>query len=185
MVESPLGRRGSLAAMTALTAMSCFMFVQVRGPLLIRLSSLGISMSSTVSIHFLRSCTVLISLTRTDDVCRTVRVSASTESPHKRETNEFGEGGRPRSLGPKSAERPVEWQAPFRGCTYCFISRLHAAYRPPRSGGMIGPLLGGALLVIDPAYLVYCSIVVYIFATAFVLLLRETGINRGERSIAH
>ncbi|KIM54189.1 hypothetical protein SCLCIDRAFT_1222239 [Scleroderma citrinum Foug A] len=131
MVEGPLGRRGSLAAMTALTAMSCFMFVQVRGPLLIRLSSLGISLSSTTMYAVLYGWTPEI----------------------------FGTEVRGTACGMASA-----------------LSRV---------GGMIGPLLGGALLVINPAFLVYCSIVVYIFATAFVLLLRETNMHRGERSNAH
>jgi hypothetical protein len=48
MVESPLGRRGSLAATTFVTAFFCIVFVLVKSALLVRASSVGISLSATV-----------------------------------------------------------------------------------------------------------------------------------------
>jgi hypothetical protein len=48
MVESPLGRRGSLAATTFITAFFCIVFVLVKSALLVRASSVGISLSATV-----------------------------------------------------------------------------------------------------------------------------------------
>lgn len=48
MVESPLGRRGSLAATTFVTAFFCVVFALVRSALLVRVSSVGISLSATV-----------------------------------------------------------------------------------------------------------------------------------------
>lgn len=52
MVESALGRRRSLAVMTLFTALFCMLFVIVQSPLFIRISSVGISLSATVSEHF-------------------------------------------------------------------------------------------------------------------------------------
>ena len=48
MVESSLGRRGSLAATTFVTAFFCVVFVLVKSALLVRASSVGISLSATV-----------------------------------------------------------------------------------------------------------------------------------------
>jgi len=48
MVESVLGRRRSLAGTTLLTAFFCMAFVLVESPFLVRVSSVGISLSSTV-----------------------------------------------------------------------------------------------------------------------------------------
>ncbi|KAL4073313.1 major facilitator superfamily domain-containing protein [Scleroderma yunnanense] len=131
MIEGPLGRRGSLAGMTAFTALCCLMFVQFKGPLLIRLSSLGISLCSTTMYAVLYGWTPEI----------------------------FGTEVRGTACGMASA-----------------LSRI---------GSMFGPLLGGVLLVINPALPVYASIVVYLLATVFVLLLREPGSQRSERSFAH
>ncbi|KAH0826166.1 major facilitator superfamily domain-containing protein [Lanmaoa asiatica] len=47
MVESALGRRRSLAGMTLLTAFFCMVFVLVENPFLVRVSSVGISLSAT------------------------------------------------------------------------------------------------------------------------------------------
>ncbi|KAF8125767.1 MFS general substrate transporter [Boletus edulis] len=47
MVESALGRRRSLAGMTLLTAFFCMAFVFFESPLLVRVSSVGISLSAT------------------------------------------------------------------------------------------------------------------------------------------
>ena len=49
MVESPLGRRRSLAGTTLLTAFFCMAFVLVDHPFWVRVSSVGISLSATVS----------------------------------------------------------------------------------------------------------------------------------------
>jgi hypothetical protein len=48
MVESSLGRRGSLAVTTFVTAFFCVVFVLVKSALLVRASSVGISLSATV-----------------------------------------------------------------------------------------------------------------------------------------
>ncbi|KAG6919261.1 hypothetical protein DXG01_008057 [Tephrocybe rancida] len=59
-----------------------------------------------------------------------------------------------------------------------------------RIGGMIAPLLGGALLVIDRSIPVYTSVVVFVFAGFCVLLLRENAGDsgarvKGERALVH
>lgn len=56
MVESVLGRRRSLAATTLFTAFFCVIFVLFESPLLVRLSSVGISLSATVRFGSLCSC---------------------------------------------------------------------------------------------------------------------------------
>lgn len=45
-------------------------------------------------------------------------------------------------------------------------------------GGMIAPILGGALLTIDRSFPVYFSIVIFLLAVLCVLLLHE---NEGRR----
>lgn len=120
LVESPLGRKGSLAGMTILTAFCCFLFVHVSGPLLIRLSSLGISLCSTAMYAILYGWTPEI----------------------------FSTGVRGTACGIATA-----------------LSRI---------GGMIAPLVGGALLVVNRAFPVYASILVYMFGMTCVLLLHET-----------
>ncbi|KAG6333244.1 hypothetical protein ID866_5839 [Astraeus odoratus] len=131
LVESTLGRRGSLAGTTALTALCCSLFVHVKDPLWIRLSSLGISLCSTTMYAILYGWTPEI----------------------------FGTEVRGTACGTASA-----------------LSRI---------GGMIAPLLGGALMMINRALPVYTSIVVYVIAVVCVLLLRETAGHRGERSFTH
>jgi hypothetical protein len=49
MVESPLGRRWSLAGSTFVTAIFCIAFALVEGPFAVRASTVGISLSATVS----------------------------------------------------------------------------------------------------------------------------------------
>jgi hypothetical protein len=48
MIESPLGRRKSLALSTFVTAMCCFAFVQVQSKSGVMWSTIGVSLSSTV-----------------------------------------------------------------------------------------------------------------------------------------
>ena len=54
------------------------------------------------------------------------------------------------------------------------------------SGGMIAPILGGILLMIDRSVPVYTSVVIFAFAGFCVLLLQEKPREAGkERVIAH
>ena len=46
-------------------------------------------------------------------------------------------------------------------------------------GGMIAPLLGGTLLMIDSSFPVWASVIVFLIAGLCVLLLREEG-KRGS-----
>ncbi|KAJ8593082.1 MFS general substrate transporter [Rhizopogon salebrosus TDB-379] len=132
MVESPLGRRGSLAATTFITAFFCIVFVLVKSALLVRASSVGISLSATTMYAVLYGWTPEI----------------------------FGTKVRGTACGIASA-----------------LSRI---------GGMIAPLLGGALLVVNRAFPVWTSVVVYVITGAFVLLLHETAGNvSAERSFVH
>ncbi|KIJ64572.1 hypothetical protein HYDPIDRAFT_90001 [Hydnomerulius pinastri MD-312] len=131
MVESSLGRRGSLAGTTFLTAFFCVIFVHVTSPVMVRVSSVGISLSATTMYAVLYGWTPEI----------------------------FGTKVRGTACGIASA-----------------LSRI---------GGMIAPLLGGALLVIDRSFPVYTSVVVYIITGVFVLLLQETAGQGGERSFVH
>ena len=56
----------------------------------------------------------------------------------------------------------------------------------PYSGGMIAPILGGILLMIDRSIPVYTSVVIFAFAGFCVLLLQEKPREAGkERVIAH
>ncbi|KAG1858638.1 major facilitator superfamily domain-containing protein [Suillus tomentosus] len=133
MVESPLGRRGSLAATTFVTAFFCVVFALVRSALLVRVSSVGISLSATTMYAVLYGWTPEI----------------------------FGTKVRGTACGIASA-----------------LSRI---------GGMIAPLLGGALLVLNRGVPVWASVVVYIITGVFVLLLHESAghIKGGERSFVH
>lgn len=134
MVESPLGRRGSLAATTFVTAFFCIVFALVRSALLVRVSSVGISLSATTMYAVLYGWTPEI----------------------------FGTKVRGTACGIASA-----------------LSRI---------GGMIAPLLGGALLVLNRGFPVWTSVVVYGITGVFVLFLHESAgnINGGaERSFVH
>lgn len=134
MVESPLGRRGSLAATTFVTAFFCIVFALVRSALLVRVSSVGISLSATTMYAVLYGWTPEI----------------------------FGTKVRGTACGIASA-----------------LSRI---------GGMIAPLLGGALLVLNRGFPVWTSVVVYGITGVFVLLLHESAGNTNggaERSFMH
>lgn len=48
LVESSLGRRWSLAGSTFITAFFCVVFIKVTGPLALKASTVGISLSATV-----------------------------------------------------------------------------------------------------------------------------------------
>ncbi|KAH7924538.1 MFS general substrate transporter [Leucogyrophana mollusca] len=131
MVESRLGRRGSLASTTFVTAFFCVVFVLVRSPLAVRMSSVGISLSATTMYAVLYGWTPEI----------------------------FGTKVRGTACGIASA-----------------LSRI---------GGMIAPMLGGALLVVDRAFPVYTSVVVYILTGIFVLMLKESAGGKGEAAFIH
>ncbi|KAL4081150.1 major facilitator superfamily domain-containing protein [Scleroderma citrinum] len=131
MVESSLGRRGSLAGMTALTAICCLMFVQARGSLMIRMSSLGINLCAMTMLAI------------------------------------------------KYGWTPELFGTEVRG-TACGLATALS-----RIGGIIAPLLGGALLSVNRTLPVYASVVVYVFMIVFVLLLRETRGRRDSRSLSH
>ncbi|KAF9222968.1 MFS general substrate transporter [Gyrodon lividus] len=131
MVESSLGRRGSLAGTTLLTAFFCMMFVHVQSPLMVRVSSVGISLSATTMYAVLYGWTPEI----------------------------FGTKVRGTACGIASA-----------------LSRI---------GGMIAPLLGGVLLVMDRSFPVYTSVVVYLISAACVFLLHETAGQGAEATFMH
>ncbi len=52
LIDSRLGRRWSLAGSTFVTAFFCWVFVVVEHPWAVRASTVGISLSATVSISF-------------------------------------------------------------------------------------------------------------------------------------
>lgn len=53
-------------------------------------------------------------------------------------------------------------------------------------GGMIAPILGGSLLMVNNSFPVYASIIIFLVATVCVLLLNEDEGDRGaSRSLAH
>lgn len=60
---------------------------------------------------------------------------------------------------------------------------------PFHRGGMIAPLLGGALLFVDRSFPVYASVVVYLVTALCVVPLHETagqgGAGNGERALMH
>lgn len=89
MVESPLGRRGSLAATTFITAFFCIVFVLVRSAFLVRVSSVGISLSATVGgspRHVSIPCSYGADA---DYVCCTVWVCPSSFLIRAHDTNAF------------------------------------------------------------------------------------------------
>ncbi|KIM89212.1 hypothetical protein PILCRDRAFT_813136 [Piloderma croceum F 1598] len=135
LVETPLGRRGSLAWSTFVTAIFCVVFVIVDGPLAIRASTVGISLCATTMYAVLYGWTPEI----------------------------FGTKVRGTACGIASA-----------------LSRI---------GGMIAPLLGGTLLMIDRSFPVYTSVVIFAIAGICVLMLKEDagdgGREPGERMGMH
>lgn len=46
-------------------------------------------------------------------------------------------------------------------------------------GGMVAPILGGSLLMVNNSFPVYASIVIFLVATVCVLLLKEDEGDRG------
>ncbi|GJE98431.1 MFS general substrate transporter [Phanerochaete sordida] len=124
LVDSPLGRRWSLAGSTFCTALCCEFFVLAQSSLAVRISTLGISLCATAMWAVLYGWTPEI----------------------------FGTKVRGTACGIASA-----------------LSRI---------GGMIAPILGGMLLVIDNSFPVYASVVIFLIAGLSVLLLRE---KEGER----
>ncbi|KAG6865049.1 hypothetical protein C0991_005495 [Blastosporella zonata] len=136
LVESPVGRRWSLAGSTFITALFCVVFVVVESSWAVRASTVGISLSATTMWAVLYGWTPEI----------------------------FGTKVRGTACGIASA-----------------LSRI---------GGMIAPMLGGALLMIDRSIPVYTSVAVFVFAAFCVLLLRENEGDsgsraKGERTIVH
>ncbi|KAG1732313.1 MFS general substrate transporter [Suillus lakei] len=151
MVESPLGRRGSLAATTFVTAFFCIVFALVRSALLVRVSSVGISLSATTMYAVLYGYVPVVFR------YRLMTLTFSSWTPEI-----FGTKVRGTACGIASA-----------------LSRI---------GGMIAPLLGGALLVLNRGFPVWTSVVVYGITGVFVLFLHESAgnINGGaERSFVH
>jgi hypothetical protein len=53
------------------------------------------------------------------------------------------------------------------------------------SGGMIAPLLGGSLLMINNSYPVYASIVIFLLAAVAVLFLRGHEGKRADGGLMH
>jgi len=132
LVDTPLGRRWSLAGSTLVTALFCVFFVFAQHPWAVTASTVGISLSATTMWAVLYGWTPEI----------------------------FGTRVRGTACGIASA-----------------LSRI---------GGMIAPMLGGTLLMIDPSFPVYASIVIFIIAAICVLLLKEdSGDSGGERVIIH
>jgi hypothetical protein len=76
MIESPVGRRGSLASSTFVTAFFCVVFVLVESPFAVRASTVAISLSATVGfkLNFLSLFGSNI-YSRLDDVGSVIRVS--------------------------------------------------------------------------------------------------------------
>ncbi|KAF9493580.1 MFS general substrate transporter [Pleurotus eryngii] len=134
MIESPLGRRWSLASSTFVTAFFCVIFVGVESPWAVRASTVGISLSATAMWAVLYGWTPEIFTTK------------------------------------------------VRG-TACGIASALS-----RIGGMIAPMLGGVLLMIDRSVPVYTSVVTFVLAGCCVLFLRgdsPEGASGAVRSILH
>ncbi|GLB38653.1 putative sugar (and other) transporter [Lyophyllum shimeji] len=136
LIESPVGRRWSLAGSTFVTAFFCAVFVMVESTWAVRASTVGISLSATTMWAVLYGWTPEI----------------------------FGTKVRGTACGIASA-----------------LSRI---------GGMIAPMLGGGLLVIDRSVPVYTSVVIFAIAGCCVLMLREgegdsPDRTKGERAIVH
>lgn len=63
-------------------------------------------------------------------------------------------------------------------------TRTLTAPFPISRGGMIAPLLGGALLVVDRSFPVYTSVVIFALAGGCTLLLKETeGATKSEERV--
>ncbi|KAI0040049.1 MFS general substrate transporter [Auriscalpium vulgare] len=133
LIESPLGRRVSLAASTFVTALFCTIFAMVDGQFAITASTVGISLSATTMWAVLYGWTPEI----------------------------FGTKVRGTACGAASA-----------------LSRI---------GGMIAPLVGGTLLMLNTSFPVYTSVVIFVLSGFCVLMLHESagmGMGKGGRSAA-
>ncbi|KAF8073974.1 MFS general substrate transporter [Lyophyllum atratum] len=128
LIESPVGRRWSLAGSTFITAFFCVVFVMVESTWAVRASTVGISLSATAMWAVLYGWTPEI----------------------------FGTKVRGTACGIASA-----------------LSRI---------GGMIAPMLGGGLLMIDRSIPVYTSVVIFTIAGCCVLMLREGEGDSGDRT---
>ncbi|KAF5377815.1 hypothetical protein D9615_006670 [Tricholomella constricta] len=128
LIESPVGRRWSLAGSTFVTAFFCVVFAVVESSWAVRASTVGISLSATAMWAVLYGWTPEI----------------------------FGTKVRGTACGIASA-----------------LSRI---------GGMIAPMLGGVLLMIDRSVPVYTSVVIFAIAGFCVLMLREGEGDSGDRS---
>ncbi|KAH8114414.1 MFS general substrate transporter [Phellopilus nigrolimitatus] len=124
MIESSFGRRWSLAGSTFVTAAFCLAFTFAESSLAVRLSTTGISLSSTTMWAILYGWTPEI----------------------------FGTAVRGTACGSASA-----------------LSRI---------GGMIAPVLGGALLVVSRSLPVYTSAIVFVLAGLCTLILRVEDVSR-------
>lgn len=132
LIESPLGRRWSLAGSTFVTAFFCVIFVWVEQSWAVRASTVGIGLSATAMWAVLYGWT-------------------------------------PEMFGTK-----------VRGSACGIASALS------RIGGMIAPMLGGALLSINNSVPVYASIVIFVLAGLCVLLLHEEKKERSAgRALMH
>jgi len=119
LVESSFGRRWSLAGSTFLTAFFCIVFVKVDSPLMLKASTVGVSLAATAMWAILYGWT------------------------------------------------PDIFSTNVRGSACGIASALS------RIGGMIAPILGGQLLMIDVSFPVYTSVVTFVIAGICVLLLKE------------
>lgn len=73
----------------------------------------------------------------------------------------------------------------YQGCTFpisCTLTRY--AYLTYNSGGMIAPILGGILLMINRAVPVYTAVVIFAIAGFCVLLLKEDNSSRRAKGKA-
>ncbi|KAL5524378.1 hypothetical protein ACEPAF_9518 [Sanghuangporus sanghuang] len=135
MIESSFGRRWSLAGSTFVTAAFCVFFIYSESSFFVRVTTIGISLSSTTMWAVLYGWTPEI----------------------------FDTAVRGTATGTASA-----------------LSRI---------GGMIAPVLGGALLVISRSLPVYTSVVVFVIAGLCTLMLRVEEDDRrrgdGAAGLAH
>ncbi|THH16949.1 hypothetical protein EW146_g3782 [Bondarzewia mesenterica] len=122
LIESPLGRRLSLAGSTFVTAFFCIVFVMVDGQFAVTASTIGISLSATAMWAVLYGWTPEI----------------------------FGTKVRGTACGTASAlSRMYVFLAIFPSFFLCCPDFAHSGVR---RGGMIAPILGGVLLMGDTSF---------------------------------
>lgn len=74
----------------------------------------------------------------------------------------------------QSAERPAAQLLRFHACMSPLSGYRVSNFDPATDrGGMIAPLVGGTLLMIDPSFPVYASVLVFALAGTFVLFIEE------------